>query len=128
AIESWRGLERDFGEADDSALALSALLRETERWPELAAMLARRVDRTPETAARAELLRQLGDVHRDQLGVLGLSVQTYAQALELDPRHPGARAALQLLANDETHRAAAVGVLLGALRACDDWQALLELT
>ncbi len=128
AVESWRGIERDFGEADDAALALSALLRQTQRWPELAAMLQRRVERTQEAAARAELLRQLGDVHREQLGAVELSVHTYAQALEAEPRNAGSRAALQLLANDEAHRIAAVGVLLGALRACDDWQALLELT
>jgi tetratricopeptide (TPR) repeat protein len=128
AIEAWRAVEREFGEADDAALALSALLRQTERWPELAAMLQRRVDRTEEAAARAELLRQLGDVHRTQLGAHEVSIGTYAQALEVDPRNTGARGGLQLLATEGTHRAAAVGVLLGALRACDDWQALLELT
>ncbi len=53
AIESWRGIERDYGEADDAALALSALLRQTARWPELAAMLERRVENTEESAARA---------------------------------------------------------------------------
>ena len=128
AIESWRGVERDFGEADDAALALSSLLRQTARWPELAAMLERRVESTEEASARAELLRQLGDVHRGQLGAHELSVATYARALEVDPRNAGARAGLHALANEGTHRAAAVGVLLGALRACDDWQALLELT
>ena len=128
AIEAWRAVEHEFGEADDAALALSALLRQTERWPELAAMLQRRVDRTEEAAARAELLRQLGDVHRTQLGAHEVSIGTYAQALEVDPRNAGARGGLQLLATEGTHRAAAVGVLLGALRACDDWQALLELT
>src|ERR1019366_7758425 len=90
--------------------------------------LERRVENTEEASSRAELLRQLGDVHRDHLGAHELSVATYARALEVDPRNSGARAGLQMLANEGTHRAAAVGVLLGALRACDDWQALLELT
>ena len=128
AIESWRGVERDFGDADDAALALSALLRQTARWPELAAMLERRVESTAEATTRAELLRQLGDIHRNQLGAHELAVATYARTLEVDARNAGARAGLQVLANEGTHRAAAVGVLLGALRACDDWQALLELT
>jgi tetratricopeptide (TPR) repeat protein len=128
AIESWRGIENDFGEAEDAALALSALLRQTSRWPELAAMLQRRVERSEEVAARADLLRQLGDVHRTELGAYELSVGTYAKALEVDPRNAGARAGLQALANEGTHRAAAVAVLLRALRACDDWQGLLELT
>ncbi len=128
AIESWRGIETDFGEADDAALALSALLRHAARWPELAAMLQRRVEHTEEAAARADLLRQLGDVHRLELGAHQLSVGTYAKALDVDPRNAGARAGLQALASEGTHRAAAVQVLLGALRACDDWQGLLELT
>ncbi len=128
AIEAWRGIEADFGEADDAAMALSALLRQSERWPELAEMLQRRVARTEEATARAELLRQLGDVHHGQLGALEVSIGTYALALEVDPRNAGARAGLHALANEGQHRAAAVGVLLGALRACDDWQALLELT
>ena len=128
AIESWRGIESDFGEADDAALALCSLLRLTTRWPELAAMLQRRVEGTEEAAARAELLRQLGDVHRSELGAHEMSVGTYAKALEVDPRNAGARAGLHVLASEGTHRAAAVAVLLGALRACDDWQGLLELT
>ena len=128
AIESWRGIERDFGDADDAALALSSLLRQTSRWPELAAMLQRRVEHTEEAAARAELLRQLGDVHRSELGAHELSIGTYARALDIDPRNAGSRAGLQALASEGTHRAAAVAVLLGALRACDDWQGLLELT
>ncbi|HTB74892.1 MAG TPA: tetratricopeptide repeat protein [Polyangiaceae bacterium] len=128
AIESWRGIENDFGEAEDAALALSALLRQTARWPELAAMLQRRVERSEEVAAKAELLRQLGDVHRSELGAYELSVGTYAKALEVDPRNAGARAGLQALANEGTHRASAVAVLMRALRACDDWQGLLELT
>ncbi|HEX3769911.1 MAG TPA: tetratricopeptide repeat protein [Polyangiaceae bacterium] len=128
AIDAWRGIERDFGEAEDAALALSSLLRQTARWPELAAMLERRVESTEESAARAELLRQLGDVHRTQLGAFELSVATYARALEVDPRNAGARAGLYAIAGEGLHRAAAVGVLLGALRVCDDWQGLLELT
>ncbi len=128
AIEAWRGVEADFGDAEDAALALSALLRQTARWPELAAMLQRRVEETPEAGTRAELLRQLGDVHRAELGAHEVSIGTYAKALDVDPRNAGARAGLHVLANEGTHRAAAVGVLLGALRACDDWQGLLELT
>jgi tetratricopeptide (TPR) repeat protein len=128
AIDAWRGIEADFGAADDAALALSALLRQTARWPELAAMLQRRVEGTEDDGTRADLLRQLGDVHRAELGAHELSVGTYAKALEADPRNAGARAGLHVLANEGTHRAAAVRVLLDALRACDDWQGLLELT
>jgi tetratricopeptide (TPR) repeat protein len=128
AIDAWRAIERDFGETEDAAGALTGLLREAKRWPELAALLRRRVGRTEEATVRAELLRQLGDVQRDQLGTGEVSVATYAEALAADPRNAGARDGLHVLSADGAHRAAAVGVLLGAMRECDDWQGVLELT
>ncbi len=127
AIAAWRGIEKDFGEADDAATALAGLLRATERWKELALLFARQAERSMDGEARAELLRQLGDVESGQLDEKEAAIRTYASALEADPRSRGARTGLQAIANDETHRAAAVGVLLGALRTCDDWQAILEL-
>jgi tetratricopeptide (TPR) repeat protein len=128
AIEAWRAVERDFGEADDAALALATLLRSTGRWSELAQLLERGAARTSDDATRAELLRQLGDVQRQQLGAPGDAVATYARALGADARNAGARSGLQALANDDVHRPEAVGVLLQALRTSDDWQAILELT
>ncbi len=128
AIVAWRGIEQDFGEAADSALALAELLRQTERWKELAALYSRQADRSMDDGSRAELLRQLGDVQSGQLDARDAGVKTYALALAADPRNAGARAGLLALANEGDHRAAAVEVLLGALRACDDWRAILELS
>ncbi len=128
AIEAWRGVERDFGEADDAALALAALLRTTERWAELAALLERGAERAADAGTRAELLQQLGDVQRERLDARGAAVETYARSLAADPRNERARAGLLALASDEEHRGAAVDLLLGALRTCDDWRAVLELT
>jgi tetratricopeptide (TPR) repeat protein len=128
AIETWRGIERDFGEADDAALALAGLLRGTERWAELGALLERGAAQAGDAGTRADLLRQLGDVQRERLDARGAAVQTYARSLAADPRNAGARAGLLLLTGDEEHRAAAVDLLLGALRTCDDWRAILELT
>ena len=128
AIAAWREVEREFGEADDAALALAALLRDGQHWKELADLLERGAERTSDDATRAELLRQLGDVHREQLGSPDEAVATYALALDADARNAGARAGLQVLAGEDAHRARAVEVLLSALRRCDDWQAILELT
>ena len=89
AVDAWRGIERDFGEADDAALALAALLRTTERWAELAALLERRAGQAADAGARAELLQQLGDVQRERLGANEAAVETYARALSADPRNAG---------------------------------------
>jgi tetratricopeptide (TPR) repeat protein len=128
AIAAWREIEREFGEADDAALALATLLRQALHWQELAELLERGAERTSDDATRAELLRQLGDVHREELRAPEAAVATYARALSADPRNPGARAGLHALAGDELHRTPAVDVLLAALRKCDDWRAILELT
>jgi tetratricopeptide (TPR) repeat protein len=128
AIAAWREIEREFGEADDAALALATLLREAFHWKELAELLERGAERTSDDSTRAELLRQLGDVHREQLEAPDAAVATYARALSADPRNPGARTGLHALAGDERQRARAVEVLLAALRMCDDWRAILELT
>ena len=128
AIESWRRIEQEFGEADDAALALSALLRSASRWPELATLLRRRATRTQDAAARAELLQQLGDVQRGELGAVDVAIQTYAESLASDPRNAAARGGLYALGAVTEQRAAVVAVLLGAMRACDDWPAILELT
>ncbi len=128
AIDAWHAIERDFGEADDAALALATLLRATQGWRDLAELLARRARRTDDEVTRGEFLRQLGDVQREELDAGGEAVATYERALEADPSSAGARAGLLSLAGKETHRAAALVVLLKALRIRDDWRAVLELT
>ncbi len=128
AIDVWRDVEREFGEADDVALALAALFRATHRWHDLASLLERETARAADDAARSDLLRQLGDVQRERLGASGVAVETYARSLSADPRNQGARAGLLALANDAGLRADAVAVLLAAMRRSDDWQAILDLT
>jgi tetratricopeptide (TPR) repeat protein len=128
ATAAWRAIERDFGEADDAALALAGLLRQTKAWTELAELLARAAGRTADGAMRAELVRQLGDLQIEELGAAGLAVGTYADSLAADPSNPGARDGLLRLVREGTHAAAAVDVLLRVLRASDDWRKVLDLT
>ena len=112
AIDAWHAIERDFGEADDSALALATLLRATRGWRELAELLARRARRTDDEVTRGEFLRQLGDVQREELDAGGEAVTTYERAIEADPSSAGARAGLLALAGAGARRAAALVVLL----------------
>jgi tetratricopeptide (TPR) repeat protein len=128
AIEAWQSIERDFGESDETALALATLLRATRGWADLAHLLERRAARTDDEGTRSELLRQLGDVQREELDAGAEAVATYERALAADPSSTGARAGLLALTDQPAHRAAALVVLLGALRMRDDWQAILDLT
>ena len=128
AIAAWREIGRDFGDADDVALALATLLRKTRRWKDLAELLKRGADQTADDGTRAELLRQLGDVQREEMEEPGEAIETYAASLGANPRNAGARAGLMALAGDDSHGGSAVKVLLQALRASDDWRGVLELT
>lgn len=128
AITAWLAIERDFGEADDAALALATLLRQVRGWRELAELLERRARRTDDEVTRGELLRQLGDVQREELDAGGEAVSTYERALAADPSSSGARAGLLALAGQDAHRAEALVVLLRSLRMRDDWRTVLELT
>src|SRR5260370_42432740 len=87
----WETMETDFGEGSDSALSLVALLETTSRWEELAGLLERTAQRLPDDAMRAEGLRRLGDVRREQLGQNAAAVEAYARSLTVDSRNPGRR-------------------------------------
>jgi tetratricopeptide (TPR) repeat protein len=128
AISAWRAIEADFGDAEDAGVAMAALLRKIGKWTELAELLERRSLQTPDRSQQAELLRVLGDVQRQELGVMGVALETYARALGIDARNDGAREGLHVLAQVDGLRERAVAVLVDALRSCDDWQAILELT
>jgi tetratricopeptide (TPR) repeat protein len=128
AIAAWRSIESEFGEADDATLALAALLEQTRAWSELASLLTRAADRTADDTMRADLLRQLGDVQVEQLGAEELAVSSYARSLASNARNGKARDGLRRLAKGGAQAAAAMDVLLRALRGCDDWRAILEIT
>jgi tetratricopeptide (TPR) repeat protein len=128
AIAAWRSIEADFGDAEDAAVAMAALLRKIGKWTELAELLERRALQTQDRSQQAELLRVLGDVQREELGVMGVALETYARSLGIDARNGGAREGLHAIAQVEGLRERAVSVLVEALRSCDDWQAILELT
>jgi tetratricopeptide (TPR) repeat protein len=128
AIAAWSEVEREFGQTADTHLALGTLLRSTQRWQELVALLERASERTSDAEGRAELLRQIGDVQYRALGDRAGAAATFARALHASPRSAGARAGLLLLASDDAHRGPAIEVLLGSMRACTDWRGILELT
>ena len=127
SIAAWRDIERDFGEADDAIAAQALLLRSTKRYADLLTLLPRAAARASDPAARADLLREIGDIQLQALVSPAAAVTTYARALQADPRNAGARAGLRALARHDAHRVAAVETLFSALRTCDDWEGILEL-
>ncbi|MBS2011556.1 MAG: tetratricopeptide repeat protein [Deltaproteobacteria bacterium] len=128
AIAAWTEIERTFGDSDDGTRALSALYRSTRRWQELADLLAGAAARTEGIAEKAEILRELGDVQREQLEAMTDAIASYEAALGHDPRSEGSRIGLRALLKRSEHRADVVRVLLLAYNAADDWRLVLDLT
>lgn len=128
AIETWRDVEKSFGESDEGTRALSALYRSTRMWSELADLLGAAATRTEAIGEKAEILRELGDVQREQLDAIPEAITSYEAALGHDPRSEGSRVGLRALLKRSEHRADVVRVLLSAYNAADDWRLVLDLT
>ena len=128
AIETWRDVETTFGDSDDGTRALSALYRSTSKWVELAELLSGAAKRSEGSGDKAEVLRDLGDVQREQLDAIPEAIASYEGALGHDPRSEGSRVGLRALLKRAEHRADVVRVLLVAYYAADDWRLVLDLT
>ncbi|MFO0736875.1 MAG: tetratricopeptide repeat protein [Labilithrix sp.] len=128
AIDTWRDIEERFGHSDDGTKALTQLLRAMQRWTELAEHLTGAADRAPNATDKAETLRELGDVQREQLDELRGAIVSYESSLMADPRNEGARQGLRALIKKVELRPEVVRVLLAAFVAADDWRLVLDLT
>ncbi|OJY16686.1 MAG: hypothetical protein BGO98_10815 [Myxococcales bacterium 68-20] len=128
AIDTWRDVEATFGHSEDGTRALAGLYRLTKRWAELAELLGGAAARATTTADKAETLRELGDVQREQLDEIALAIASYEHSLTTDPRTEGSRSGLRALIKKSEHRAEVVRVLLAAYVAADDWKLILDIT
>ncbi len=128
AIDTWRDVEATFGHSDEGTRALASLYRQTKRWEELAELLGGAATRATTPFEKAEILRDLGDVQREQLGEIALAIASYELSLTTDPRTEGSRAGLRTLITKPEHRAEVVRVLLAAYVAADDWRLILDIT
>jgi tetratricopeptide (TPR) repeat protein len=128
AIETWRGVEETFGHSEDGTRALASLYRLTKQWAELADLLVGAAARATSSTDKAETLRDLGDVQREQLDSPAIAIASYEQSLATDPRTEGSRAGLLSLIRKAEHRPEVVRVLLTAYVAADDWQLILDIT
>jgi tetratricopeptide (TPR) repeat protein len=104
------------------------LLRDAGRWAELADLLDESSSLAEGSAARADRLAWLGEIARAPLSAPDRAVDAYRRALEADAACARARSGLDAMAGEGAQRADAVEALLAALRRCDDWHAILELT
>jgi tetratricopeptide (TPR) repeat protein len=75
-------------------------LRADERWPELAALLMRRVEAETDAKKRAELCCELGELYEAMLGQPGEAIRWYERAHDHDPAASASLVALHRLMLD----------------------------
>lgn len=125
AIETWRRVQSLNPDDSEAVTRLTDLLGRTARWAELAEVLSQAAQR--EVTRFTELQTQLGDAYRTRLEKPEQAVLRYRTALQVDPRHAGAREGQTVLIGHEPSRAVAVGSLAEAYQQTGEWQNTLGL-
>lgn len=127
AITLWREIETTFGRTNDTTDALANLYEQNQRWPELIELLQEAEQAETLVARRTLQLTSLGDVFRLHRNEPALAAIAYGQALELNPRHDGARDGLLSLLEFPEVRKEAAETLTRAYRTADEWEGTLGL-
>ncbi|MCB9536432.1 MAG: tetratricopeptide repeat protein [Myxococcales bacterium] len=106
--------------------ALDRLYGQEAMWPELADALERQLALTEDADEQIELKVRLAALHHQQLGNLGLAIETYRSVLDAAPDNAAALEALETLIDEPDHRAAIADILEPIYEAKDDWAKLIE--
>ena len=123
AILAYRAVLDDFGAEQSVLAALAKLYEKAEKWPDLAETLEAELGVATE---RVALLTRLGDVRRKRLGDAALALDSYREALTLDPEATAAKTALEELLEDENVRRDVAEVLRPLYEGSNDDQKLLR--
>jgi tetratricopeptide (TPR) repeat protein len=97
AITAWRAVLDEFGPERPTLAALETLYEKAERWPDLADTLEVDLSLADDTESRLGLYARLGDVRRLHQNDLPGALDSYRQALLLDPGSARCRKALEAL-------------------------------
>jgi tetratricopeptide (TPR) repeat protein len=128
AIAAWNRIKDETDgqvRAPDVVAALTALYTSTGKWRELGSLLEEASGQ--ESLQLIDQLVRLGDANRLHLGSPEAALGFYQRALDIDSRHPGARAGLVPLLEVPAARTGAAEALGRAYRAAEDWPSYLAL-
>ena len=126
AILAYRAMLDDFGADREVLGALASLYAKAERARDLVDTLEADLGLATETADRIALLTRIGDVRRKDLDETTEAIESYRQALTIDPAAVAAREALEGLLVDEGARAEAAEILRPLYEASGSDEKLLR--
>ncbi len=105
--------------------ALDRLYEATEKWNELAAILARRAQIATSPDSVLDLQYRLGQTYQSHLGQVDLAIEQYKEILAAAPEHESALAALEQLFEAGTAPLAIAQILEPLYRMSEAWEKLV---
>ncbi len=97
AERAWKSVLELEADAPDAFDALAEVYRGTQRWPELRALLERRIEVTLDDTARRATLLELAALEEDILSDAPRAIAAHRRVLEADPSYAASYAALDRL-------------------------------
>jgi tetratricopeptide (TPR) repeat protein len=116
AIELYKDILKTAKEDVQALRALDRLYRATERWKDLAKIIARQLKLPNDDPSAAELKFRLGEVSEKHLKPWTLRWRRIKKPWRWTRTHAGARAALEAYLEDSEHQMSAVAALAAHLR------------
>ncbi len=133
AIEAYSAVLAAAGDEPQALRALVRLYQKNEKWDELHEVITRQlaiVSREKEEGGAnpdyLDLQFRLGQVREQHLGDVAGAIDAYRDILDLDPRHEGARKALEARLEDPEHKLAAAGILEPIYEQVEGWDKLIQ--
>ena len=128
SIETYQNILEIDPEDYQAIQALDRLYGTAERWYDLLSILEREVELAGETGGEVVGLKhRIGALWQTQLGEMVRAVDSYREALELDPGHEPTVAALDAIAHGEKEPVSAAQVLEPIYQMAMEWEKLIDL-
>ncbi|MDB4986545.1 MAG: domain protein putative component of TonB system, partial [Myxococcaceae bacterium] len=127
AIDAYTRALDDDPSRMDALVALSSLYAGESMWAELLENLRRQLDLARDQPARLGLLYAVGQVHDEHLSEFDEAVESYREALTLDPAHEASIRALMRIGEQNELRARVEEILEPILRTGGRWDELATL-
>ncbi|MCU0663698.1 MAG: hypothetical protein MUC50_15385, partial [Myxococcota bacterium] len=125
AISAYIAVGQEVGPDLEAIDALVRLYESTGRWKDLLSTLEAKDQLVEDPALRTRLLFSMGELLRLRLDEPSQAVERLGEALEIDPNHAGARAALTELLTSPV-RMEAIRILRPLFEAAGDYSQLLR--
>ncbi|MBL8682696.1 MAG: tetratricopeptide repeat protein [Myxococcales bacterium] len=127
AVDTYVAVLTEYGDEAEALKRLDALYTRLEKWEELASILERElVVLADDENAALDAKFRLGRTLHAHLGRTKDAIEHFREILSLNPEHPQAREALEMLLREPESRGEAARILEPIYELRGDWEALIR--